>query len=183
MKVMIVVTHLLGTGHLSRALTLGRAFVADRHETFVVTGGMPATQLDSVGMTVLGLPPLRSDGTDFTRLLGQNGEVADDAYHVARATALIEAVKGFAPDVLITELFPFGRRSWPRSFWPVYRLLAIYHESQLFWVRSAIFWPRRPNPPKQSAPRKSFLNIMTECLFIPTRTLSRLRSAGRSRIV
>ena len=29
MKVMIVVTHLLGTGHLSRALTLGRAFVAD----------------------------------------------------------------------------------------------------------------------------------------------------------
>ena len=26
MKVMIVVTHLLGTGHLARALTLARAF-------------------------------------------------------------------------------------------------------------------------------------------------------------
>ena len=31
MKVMIAVTHLLGTGHLARALTLGRAFAAQGH--------------------------------------------------------------------------------------------------------------------------------------------------------
>ena len=49
MKVMIVVTHLLGTGHLSRALTLGRAFVQDGHDTFVISGGMPAPQLDQHG--------------------------------------------------------------------------------------------------------------------------------------
>lgn len=116
MKVMIVVTHLLGTGHLSRALTLGRAFVEDGHETFVATGGMPAPQLDSAGMTLLGLPPLRSDGTDFTRLLTQSGEVAEEAYHAARATALVKAVQSFAPDVLITELFPFGRRSLAAEF-------------------------------------------------------------------
>ncbi|SLN73194.1 glycosyltransferase family protein [Ruegeria meonggei] len=116
MKVMIVVTHLLGTGHLSRALTLGRAFVEDGHETFVATGGMPAPQLDSAGMTLLGLPPLRSDGTDFTRLLTQSGKVAEEAYHAARATALVKAVQSFAPDVLITELFPFGRRSLAAEF-------------------------------------------------------------------
>ncbi|WP_420586315.1 glycosyltransferase family protein [Ruegeria sp.] len=116
MKVMIVVTHLLGTGHLSRALTLGRAFLRAGHETFVVSGGMPAPQLDSAGMTLLGLPPLRSDGTDFTRLLTQTGDVADMAYLKARATALVEAVQSFAPDVLITELFPFGRRSLRDEF-------------------------------------------------------------------
>ena len=116
MKVMIVVTHLLGTGHLSRALTLGRAFVVEGHETFVVSGGMPAPQLDSTGMTLLGLPPLRSDGTDFTRLLTQNGDVADEAYLAARQTALIAAVRSFQPDALITELFPFGRRSLTAEF-------------------------------------------------------------------
>ncbi|MEW2919245.1 glycosyltransferase [Ruegeria sp. ANG10] len=116
MKVMIVVTHLLGTGHLSRALTLGRAFVRDGHETFVVSGGMPAPQLGSEGMTLLGLPPLRSDGTDFTRLLTQSGDVADAAYLTSRETALVAAVQSFAPDVLITELFPFGRRSLAAEF-------------------------------------------------------------------
>ncbi|WP_170790321.1 glycosyltransferase family protein [Ruegeria lacuscaerulensis] len=116
MKVMIVVTHLLGTGHLSRALTLGRAFVQDGHQVLVVTGGMPAPQLNVTGMTLLGLPPLRSDGTDFTRLLTQTDEVADVAYLAGRQAALVEAVRSFAPDVLITELFPFGRRSLSAEF-------------------------------------------------------------------
>lgn len=116
MKVMIVVTHLLGSGHLSRALTLGRAFLRAGHHVFVVSGGMPAPQLDSAGMTLLGLPPLRSDGTNFTRLLTQTDTVADAAYLDARATALVEAAQSFAPDVLITELFPFGRRSLTAEF-------------------------------------------------------------------
>jgi len=67
-------------------------------------------------MTLLGLPPLRSDGTDFTRLLTQSGAVADAACLKARETALAEAVQSFAPDVLITELFPFGRRSLSAEF-------------------------------------------------------------------
>jgi predicted glycosyltransferase len=116
MKVMIVVTHLLGTGHLSRSLTLGRAFRQAGHETFVVSGGMPAPQLDSSGVTLLGLPPLRSDGTDFTQLLTQSGDVADAGYLAARETALVKAVQSFEPDILITELFPFGRRSLASEF-------------------------------------------------------------------
>ncbi|NOD36725.1 MULTISPECIES: glycosyltransferase family protein [unclassified Ruegeria] len=116
MKVMIIVTHLLGTGHLSRALTLGRAFRDDGHEVMVVTGGMPAPQLDSRGMTLFGLPPLRSDGTNFTRLLTETGEEADAAYHAARTTALVQALKTFQPQVLITELYPFGRRSLAAEF-------------------------------------------------------------------
>ncbi len=110
MKVMLVVTHLLGTGHLSRALTLGRAFVGAGHEVMVVSGGMPAPQLDSTGLTLFGLPPLRSDGTNFTRLLGEDGEEADETYRDARTVALVQAVRSFQPDVMITELFPFGRR-------------------------------------------------------------------------
>ncbi len=76
MKVLIVVTHLLGTGHLSRALTLARAFVAAGHRARVVSGGMPAPQFVSDGIELEQLPPLRSDGTDFSRLLDAEGAVA-----------------------------------------------------------------------------------------------------------
>ncbi len=116
MKVMIVVTHLLGTGHLSRALTLGRAFTEQGHEVLVVSGGMPAPQLDARGLSMLGLPPLRSDGTDFLRLLDQDGAVAGPEYLAARATALVQAVHSFQPQILITELYPFGRRSLSAEF-------------------------------------------------------------------
>lgn len=110
MKVLIVVTHLLGTGHLSRALTLARAFVAAGHRARVVSGGMPAPQLVSDGIELEQLPPLRSDGTDFSRLLDAEGAVAGTDLLAARRDALAATVQAFQPDVLITELFPFGRR-------------------------------------------------------------------------
>ncbi|WP_170451054.1 glycosyltransferase family protein [Ruegeria arenilitoris] len=116
MRTMIVVTHLLGTGHLSRALTLGRAFADAGHDVTVASGGMPAPQLNRDGVSLLALPPLRSDGTDFTRLLTADGDIADAAYLNSRAIALTEAVRRVNPDVLITELYPFGRRSLADEF-------------------------------------------------------------------
>jgi len=116
MRTMIVVTHLLGTGHLSRALTLGRAFADAGHDVTVASGGMPAPQLNTDGVSLLALPPLRSDGTDFTRLLTADGDIADAAYLNSRAVALTEAVRRVNPDVLITELYPFGRRSLADEF-------------------------------------------------------------------
>ena len=116
MRTMIVVTHLLGTGHLSRALTLGRAFADAGHDVTVASGGMPAPQLNTDGVSLLALPPLRSDGTDFTRLLTADGDIADAAYLNSRAIALTEAVRRVNPDVLITELYPFGRRSLADEF-------------------------------------------------------------------
>jgi len=110
MKVMIVVTHLLGTGHLARALTLARAYSAAGDTVQVVSGGMPAPLLLRGDVPVLQLPPVRSDGVDFSRLLDADGSVAQDAYLARRQEALLQAFTAFAPDILITELFPFGRR-------------------------------------------------------------------------
>tara|TARA_R110002049_G_scaffold307712_2_gene509106 strand:- start:78517 stop:79653 length:1137 start_codon:yes stop_codon:yes gene_type:complete len=109
MKVMIVVTHLLGTGHLARALTLARAYQAAGHHVRVASGGMPAPHLDRGDVSMVQLPPLRSDGVDFTRLLNTSGELADAAYMGQRQAQLL-AMLTDPPEVLITELFPFGRR-------------------------------------------------------------------------
>jgi predicted glycosyltransferase len=115
-KAMIAVTHLLGTGHLSRALTLARAFVANGHDTLLATGGAPAPQLDQTGIQMLQLPSLRSDGTNFTRLLDDTGSPANDRYLKQRSNKLNDAIVAFQPDILITELFPFGRRILSAEF-------------------------------------------------------------------
>ena len=113
---MIVVTHLLGTGHLSRALTLGRAFAKAGHEVLIASGGMPTPQLDCSTVQMLQLTPVRSDGINFTRLLTDRGSPASDEYLSRRRAALTTALTNFRPDILITELFPFGRRILGEEF-------------------------------------------------------------------
>ena len=116
MKLLIVVTHLLGSGHLSRALTLGRAFVDVGHQVSIISGGIPVPQLDHSGVELVQLPPLRSDGVNFTKLLDDDGKVATQSYLEARQTMLTDTLERLRPDVLITELFPFGRRSLKQEF-------------------------------------------------------------------
>ena len=57
MKVFIAVTHLLGTGHLARALTLGRAFAGAGHDVLIASGGTPVPQFGTEGLHLAQLPP------------------------------------------------------------------------------------------------------------------------------
>jgi predicted glycosyltransferase len=116
MRIMIVVTHLLGTGHLARALTLGRAFAAAGDAVTVVSGGTVVDHFDTAGVTLRQLPPVRSDGVDFTRLLTPDGHEASANVMATRTADLLAAFAAFRPDVLITELFPFGRRILRHEF-------------------------------------------------------------------
>jgi predicted glycosyltransferase len=110
MRVMIVVTHLLGTGHLARAVTLARAYRAAGDDVCIVSGGMPAPMLAHGDIELVQLAPARSDGVNFARLLGADGHAVTPQEMAQRQAALIAHFTRFAPDVLLTELFPFGRR-------------------------------------------------------------------------
>lgn len=110
MKVMIVVTHLLGTGHLARAVTLARAYQNAGDEVCVVSGGMPAPQLSNDEIALVQLPPVRSNGVDFSRLICADANDASSEFLAHRQEKLLSTFANFEPDVLITELFPFGRR-------------------------------------------------------------------------
>lgn len=110
MRVLICVTHLLGTGHLSRALTLARAFSAAGHDAHVVSGGAPVGNLSYDGVRLHQLPAVKSDGVNFTTLLTAEGSNADENYLAGRKSTLLGLLKQIAPDVVITELYPFGRR-------------------------------------------------------------------------
>ncbi|CBS90498.1 glycosyltransferase family protein [Azospirillum lipoferum] len=116
MKLLIAVTHLLGTGHLSRALALAEAFSARGWSVDVVSGGRPASHLGSGGATLHQLPPLASDGADFATLLTADGRPADAETFAARRAMLTGLLDALRPDVLVTELFPFGRRALAAEF-------------------------------------------------------------------
>ena len=116
MRVLIAVTHLLGTGHLSRALTLAKAFDAAGHDVRLMSGGMPVANFVLDGVELFQLPPVKSDGVNFTTLLGADDKPVTEAYLQNRITEAVSAVKAHKPDILITELFPFGRRTLRREF-------------------------------------------------------------------
>ncbi|MEO9821057.1 MAG: glycosyltransferase [Paracoccaceae bacterium] len=110
MRPVIVVTHLLGTGHLARAMTLARTFADAGHSPVVISGGVPAPHLMDATIKHVQLPAVRSNGVDFSKVLTPDNQVADADYLANRATQLLKAIDELQPDVLITELFPFGRR-------------------------------------------------------------------------
>jgi len=104
MKVFFHVQHLLGIGHLRRAATLAQALRAEGFEVTLASGGMPVD-----GIPVLQLPPASSDAA-FKQLLDERGLPVDDAWKARRRDALLEAWRACRADVLMIELFPFGRR-------------------------------------------------------------------------
>ena len=91
-RVTILVTHLLGTGHLSRSLILARALRDAGLEPQVISGGMPTGHLDLSGIDFVQLPPVRSDGASFTRLLDSSGSpVTPGVDAPARSQAILES--------------------------------------------------------------------------------------------
>ena len=116
MRILIGVTHLLGAGHLTRAAALARAFSAAGHDTVLVSGGMPAPLVRVGAARLVQLPPVRIEGFAFGRLIGAEGQDADAPLFEARRRALLDALAEAAPDVVLTELFPFGRRNLAPEF-------------------------------------------------------------------
>lgn len=114
MRVAILVTHLLGTGHMQRASLIADGFIRAGHEAIVLSGGFPAPHAAPRLAALVQLSPLRSD-MSFSALYGEDG-VADDALLRKRHMEIGETLIGFAPDMLITELFPFGRRKLAAEF-------------------------------------------------------------------
>lgn len=116
MKISIAVTHLLGAGHLTRAATLARVFMQAGHDVQLISGGQPAPHIKTDDLNLIQLPAVRSDGVDFSRLLDVDGATVDAPWLEARAALAEAAIRGFGPDVFITELFPFGRRQLRDEF-------------------------------------------------------------------
>jgi predicted glycosyltransferase len=120
------VQHLLGVGHLQRALHLAKTLTRHHFEVELVSGGLPHTMASTTDFRIHQLPPLYSPDGSFSRLLDARGEVIDDRWREQRKQQLLKLFESFAPEVLITETFPFGRRMLRFELLP---LLQASHDS------------------------------------------------------
>lgn len=107
---MIWTQHLLGIGHLKRAAVLARATSAAGADVTLVSGGFPVSGLDIGGSKLVQLPPLRAMDSSFSGLATQDGKPPDPAFLHARMNHLLSVFAQLQPDVLVTEMYPFGRR-------------------------------------------------------------------------
>jgi predicted glycosyltransferase len=109
-NILFYVQHLQGVGHVFRAARIVRALAAEGFGIDVAYGGEPIDGFDIPGARIHYLPPVRAGGEVFNRLEDPQGNAIDGAYKARRRDMLLALFDRAAPDVLITEAFPFGRR-------------------------------------------------------------------------
>jgi predicted glycosyltransferase len=119
MKIMFYCQHVLGIGHFFRSMEIARAL--KDHQVLFVEGGDPLPGFTPpVHVSRFLLPPLMMD-TEFKSMAGRDGSL--EQVKAKRAKLLLEKFREFAPHVLMTELFPFGRRQFRFELLPILELI------------------------------------------------------------
>jgi predicted glycosyltransferase len=105
------VQHLLGIGHLVRGARVARAAAAAGFAVTVVVGGEVPKGIDFGAVDVACLPPIKAGPGGFSDLVTPEGLPFDPARRTARRDELLRLFATIAPDVVLIEAFPFGRRA------------------------------------------------------------------------
>ncbi len=119
-RVLFYVQHLLGIGHLRRAARIAKAASAAGLEVDFVSGGLPHPGLDIGGARLVQLTPaLRTVDENFSHLVTAAGERYDPEDAAERRDQLLDLLRDTRPAVVLTEMFPFGRRQMRGELLPL----------------------------------------------------------------
>jgi predicted glycosyltransferase len=118
-RLVLYVQHLLGIGHIKRAEALATAFARDGFDVTVLLGGEPVNSVAFAGCSLVQLPPCRTADENFSALLDEAGQPVTEAWWAARREQLLAAFNARHPQVLLTEMFPFGRRPFRKELLPL----------------------------------------------------------------
>ncbi|HEY8874781.1 MAG TPA: glycosyltransferase [Stellaceae bacterium] len=110
-SVLFYVQHLLGIGHLQRALRIAEALVRNGVAVTLVSGGAPVALPRDKAIRFVQLTPVRALDARF-ELVDGIGRPIDDALREDRRSALIDAFAAARPDGVIIEGYPFARRAF-----------------------------------------------------------------------
>ncbi len=111
-RIMFYVQHLLGIGHVKRAGAIAAGLHRQGFDVLMVLGGPPVALVGFGPIRVHQLPPVRADGAGFDKLLDGHNRLIDDNWREKRASELMRNYRDFTPDILLIEMFPFGRRQF-----------------------------------------------------------------------
>ena len=117
-KIMFYCQHILGMGHLIRSMEIARGLSADFEVCFINGGQIVEGFQVPPSVQVVNLPAIKSDA-EFRELQPVNSLLSLDYVKTFRTEKLLSIVKKFQPDVLMVELFPFGRRRFSFELIPL----------------------------------------------------------------
>ena len=117
-RLMFYCQHILGMGHLVRSMEIVKGLTQDFQVCFV-NGGEIIDEFElPEGVEVVNLPGIKTD-TEFRML-----QTVDESLDLAevqeiRRSQLLDLYDRIRPDVLMIELFPFGRRKFSFELVPL----------------------------------------------------------------
>ncbi|WP_334174833.1 glycosyltransferase [Pseudoxanthobacter sp.] len=151
LKALIHVQHLLGTGHAVRAVAIGRALAQQGVRVVLATGNTLPPTLDTGGLEVVALPAARAADTGFTRLVTATGAPVDAAWQAERRARLLGLAAALAPDILVTETWPFGRKPFAFELKPL--VAAVRAQTPAAVVAASVrdILVRKDDPAKEQA--------------------------------
>jgi predicted glycosyltransferase len=112
--------HSIGLGHLVRSLELARA-LSTRFEVVLLSGGeLPDGIEVPAGVHVVPLPPLGMEVEGG--LVSPDAATSVEQAQELRRSAILRTYRSVRPGVILTELYPFGRRRFRGELLPLLEL-------------------------------------------------------------
>jgi predicted glycosyltransferase len=109
--------HSAGMGHLVRSVALVRALAENFHVVFLNGGRMPAGQTTPQGVEIVQMPPLGMDLEGL--LLSLDADYTVETAKSTRRRLILEFFERYAVQVIMIELFPFGRKKFADEIVPL----------------------------------------------------------------
>ncbi|PSB05904.1 glycosyl transferase [Pleurocapsa sp. CCALA 161] len=117
-KVMFYCQHILGMGHLIRSVEIVRGLIPDFQICFI-NGGQVIKEFEfPPEIEVVNIPAIKTD-SEFTELTPVDDSLTMSELETIRTKILLDTCDRFQPDILIIELFPFGRRRFSFELIPL----------------------------------------------------------------
>jgi predicted glycosyltransferase len=138
------VQSLLGSGHLRRALAIAGALARDGQRVILANGGLPSPWPAPAGVQIVQLSPVTSGDVAFAILVQADGRQVDETLWAKRRQVLLDLLAEHRPRVLLTEMFPFGRRAFRAELLPLLDLACEQGALVLASVRDVLVTKRDP---------------------------------------
>lgn len=114
---MLYCQHSVGIGHLTRSLALAQALTRSFHVVFLNGGPFPPGVPRPADIEFVDLPPLGLG--DGRGLISRDDRVDVDTARTRRRDIVLGAFHARRPEVLVVELFPFGRKKFAFELLPL----------------------------------------------------------------
>jgi predicted glycosyltransferase len=117
-RLMFYCQHILGMGHLVRSMEIVKGLLPDFQVCFINGGEVIEGFAIPSAVEVVNLPAIKTDA-EFQELQVVDNTQTLDEVQDRRQAMLLEVCQRFRPDVLMIELFPFGRRRFSFELIPL----------------------------------------------------------------